>query len=116
FRYGSTRTDATRDREVKTLRQIKRVMIIVIGFTVLLVGIVLIVLPGPALIVIPAGLGILAVECEWARRWLCKTKEGISQGREVGKQYRAIESVRSWGQRLGLAFGRALKSFRPFKS
>ena len=52
------------------LNQIKRVVIAVVGGTVLTLGIALIVLPGPAFIVIPAGLAILAMEFAWARRWL----------------------------------------------
>jgi hypothetical protein len=35
----------------------------------------MIVLPGPAFIVIPLGLGILSIEFAWARRWLRKVKE-----------------------------------------
>jgi tellurite resistance protein TerC len=54
----------------RTVRQVKRIMIAIVGGTVLLFGIVLIVLPGPAILVIPAGLGILAIEFAWARRWL----------------------------------------------
>jgi tellurite resistance protein TerC len=42
----------------------------VVGGTVLLIGIAMIILPGPAFVVIPAGLGILAVEFAWARRLL----------------------------------------------
>jgi tellurite resistance protein TerC len=34
----------------------------------------MIVLPGPAFIVIPAGLGILALEFAWAKRWLHEVK------------------------------------------
>ena len=40
----------------------------------MVIGIVMIVTPGPAVVVIPAGLAILAVEFEWARRWLRRTK------------------------------------------
>ncbi|MCL4306330.1 PGPGW domain-containing protein [bacterium] len=47
-----------------------------IGFTVLGVGVLLIVLPGPAFIVIPIGLAILATEYAWARRYLRRFKEG----------------------------------------
>ena len=53
-----------------TLRQARRIAIVIIGFTVLLAGLALIVLPGPAFIVIPVGLGILSIEFAWARRWL----------------------------------------------
>ena len=57
------------DRFVKEgIRAARRVIIAVVGLTVLIVGILLLVLPGPAFIVIPIGLGILAVEFEWARR------------------------------------------------
>lgn len=40
----------------------------VLGITVLLIGIAMIVLPGPAIIVIPLGLAILGSEYAWARR------------------------------------------------
>ena len=40
----------------------------------MLVGVALIILPGPAFIEIPAGLAILAIEFAWARRLLEKAK------------------------------------------
>lgn len=48
----------------------RKVVVGVIGFTVVIIGVVLLVLPGPAFIVIPAGLAILALEFAWARHWL----------------------------------------------
>ena len=68
---------------LKSLRQARRLIIAVIGFTVLLIGIALLVLPGPAIIVIPVGLTILATEFVWARTLLKKVKTGmqsISEG------------------------------------
>lgn len=56
-------------------RLARRIAISVVGFTVLLIGIAMIALPGPAIIVIPIGLGILGLEYAWARRWLLKVKE-----------------------------------------
>jgi tellurite resistance protein TerC len=47
---------------------VRKVVIAVIGTTILLIGLALIVLPGPAFIVIPIGLSILASEFIWARR------------------------------------------------
>lgn len=47
---------------------IRKVVYSVIGVTVVLIGIVMIVLPGPAFVVIPLGLAILASEYAWARR------------------------------------------------
>lgn len=57
------------------LRSAKKVIVFVVGTTVLLLGIALLVLPGPAFIVIPVGLGILATEFVWAKRLLRKFKE-----------------------------------------
>ena len=57
------------------LRLAKRIVISIVGFTVLAIGIAMIALPGPAFIVIPAGLGILGLEFAWARRWLQKVKD-----------------------------------------
>jgi len=48
----------------------KRLVVAVIGFTVILVGVALLVLPGPGIAVIIGGLAILAVEFAWARRIL----------------------------------------------
>ena len=58
------------------LRHVRRVAVAVIGATVLAIGVAMIVLPGPATVVIPLGLGILAAEFAWARRMLQKLKEG----------------------------------------
>jgi tellurite resistance protein TerC len=57
------------------LRNLKRIIIALVGSTVLLVGVAMIILPGPAFLVIPAGLGILAVEFAWAREMLRRVKE-----------------------------------------
>lgn len=66
------------------LKTIKRILVAVIGGTVLLIGIALIVLPGPAFLVIPAGLAILAMEFAWARHWLEKTRQFIARARPGG--------------------------------
>jgi tellurite resistance protein TerC len=68
-----------------SVRQARRLVIAVIGTTVLLLGIALIVLPGPAFIVIPVGLAILAVEFAWARRLLHRVRRGISETLRNGR-------------------------------
>lgn len=60
-----------------TWRTMRRLFILVIGLTVLLIGIVMIVTPGPSVLVIPLGLAILGIEFAWARRWLAKFKSYI---------------------------------------
>lgn len=52
------------------LKPIRQIVIFVLGMSVLAVGIAMIVLPGPATVLIPAGLAILATEFVWAARWL----------------------------------------------
>jgi len=63
---------------LKSIKQAKKLIIAVIGFTVLLTGIAMIVLPGPAIVVIPIGLAILATEYVWARRLLDRVKSSTS--------------------------------------
>lgn len=59
-----------------TLKAARRICVALIGGTVLLVGVIMLVTPGPALLVIPAGLAILALEFRFAALWLRKLKEG----------------------------------------
>jgi tellurite resistance protein TerC len=66
----------------RTLGQAKRLIVIVIGFTVLAAGVAMIVLPGPAVVVIPVGLAILATEFIWARKLLVTVKERIQRMRK----------------------------------
>lgn len=62
-----------------TLGVARRVVVGVIGGTVLLLGVALLVLPGPAFIVIPVGLAILSLEFAWARKWLLAVRRRISR-------------------------------------
>jgi len=63
---------------ITTFKQAKRLIKVVIGFTILLFGIALIVLPGPAVIVIPIGLSILATEFVWARKLYKRFGDGAT--------------------------------------
>lgn len=60
---------------------LRKLIIAVIGGTVLLIGIALIVLPGPAFIVIPIGLAILATEFAWAGRMVARAKRMVAKAR-----------------------------------
>ena len=62
-----------------TYKTSRRIVVAVVGASVLLLGIIMIVAPGPAFIVIPVGLAILAIEFVWARHWLKKLREMISR-------------------------------------
>ena len=61
-----------------TYKLAKRIVITVVGISILVIGIVMIIAPGPALILIPVGLAILGLEFAWARLWLKRLRESIS--------------------------------------
>lgn len=61
-----------------TYRIARRIAVSVVGTTVLLLGLVMIVTPGPAVVFIPVGLAILGLEFAWARNWLRRVRESIS--------------------------------------
>jgi len=60
-----------------TLRTMRQLFILVIGLTVVLIGIAMIVLPGPGVLTIIVGLAILGIEFAWARRWMAKLRSYI---------------------------------------
>lgn len=62
-----------------TIKSVKKLIVAVIGFTILIIGIFMIILPGPAFILIPLGLAILATEFIWAKKILDKVKQKISE-------------------------------------
>ncbi len=77
-----------------TYRQARRVVILIVGSSILLIGVVMIFLPGPAILIIPVGLGVLSIEFAWARLWLMKFKKGAKGLRDgVDKQ------VKKWTHR-----------------
>ncbi|MFZ9052291.1 hypothetical protein GWP57_01090 [Gammaproteobacteria bacterium] len=61
-----------------TYKMARRIAIAAVGATLLLLGVVMIVTPGPALVVIPIGLAVLSIEFAWARLWLRRVRKSIS--------------------------------------
>lgn len=61
-----------------TYKAARRIAVLAVGSTILAVGIVMIIVPGPAIVFIPIGLAVLAIEFAWARIWLRKVREGLS--------------------------------------
>lgn len=59
---------------LRTVEQVRRLSRIAGGFTLLLIGIVMLVTPGPGWLVIFLGLGLLAAEFVWARRLMDRIK------------------------------------------
>jgi tellurite resistance protein TerC len=69
---------------VKSVRTARRIVVAVVGGTVVLVGVALLVLPGPAMLVIPIGLAVLGLEFAWARHWLRRLRDGADAVFETG--------------------------------
>jgi tellurite resistance protein TerC len=53
----------------------RRAIVFLIGGLFLIVGVAMLVLPGPAVVFIPLGLAILATEFRWAKNWLAATRQ-----------------------------------------
>lgn len=77
-----------------TYKVARRVVILIVGVLVVLTGLIMLVTPGPAVIVVPIGLGILALEFAWARYLLKKLRSGaIGAVRVIGGD-KAAQKVR----------------------
>lgn len=68
---------------MESLQRAKRLIKIVVGFTVLLAGVAMLVLPGPGIVVIMLGLALLAAEYVWARRLLDRLKAAGHAARQA---------------------------------
>ena len=62
--------------------KVRKIIIGVLGGTVLVSGVLMIALPGPAILVIPAGLAILATEFEWAHNLNVRLQARVKAMRE----------------------------------
>ena len=73
--------DRVLDTLAPALRASRKLVIPIAGANVLAAGVLMLVLPRPAFVVIPAGLAILGVEFAWAHRWLLHVKESTASER-----------------------------------
>jgi len=88
----SSRTNAMPLAVRSSIKRIWKIIIIVVGATILLIGIALLILPGPGWFTIIIGLSILGGEFVWARRLLRKIKqEGRAVERTVRKEVKQVE-------------------------
>lgn len=94
-----------RRREIhKQLHWAPRVIVVTFGFLVLLAGLAMLVLPGPAILVIPIGLAILSLEFLWAEMLLDRALEsGVSFGGWLGRAIRNRQLVLATAAILGVA-------------
>lgn len=73
----------------------RKLIVAVVGTTAVLIGLAMLVLPGPALLVIPFGVAILGLEFAWARRLQHRLR---AQASRVAAQARARKRQRRWAQ------------------
>lgn len=72
--------------------RVRKLIVAVIGSTVVLLGLALIILPGPAVVVVPLGLALLATEFAWARRLI--RRGGVVWGKARRWQFRRRSTSR----------------------
>jgi uncharacterized protein (TIGR02611 family) len=88
--------DGVRERRERHLERnrLLRIGFAFFGFLVVLAGVAMLVLPGPGLLVIALGLGILALEFAWAERLLERTVDRMEQAAD------AVQEAKRWQQLL----------------
>jgi uncharacterized protein (TIGR02611 family) len=79
------RLQMRRERHLARSR-LYRLVFAVAGFTVLLAGLAMLLLPGPGLLVIVIGLTILALEFAWAERMLERAVDRMERARRATKE------------------------------
>ncbi|MDE0302354.1 MAG: PGPGW domain-containing protein [Gammaproteobacteria bacterium] len=83
---------------MKVPTPLRRVVVLIVGGTILLTGLVMLVTPGPGLVVILVGLATLASEFPWARRLLTRVREETgTRGRQAGSWWRRLRGRNSSG-------------------
>ncbi len=79
----------------KRFGKARKIIVTIVGGLLVLVGIILIFIPGPAFVVIPAGLALLATEFEWARTLLKKFREWLHTIREKWRAMRGKKPLKA---------------------
>lgn len=97
---ATIRSDSEVFRPAATIRfaRLRRTAVAIIGFTVLLIGLAMVVLPGPATLVIPLGLAILATEFVWAKRLLDQARATVARKgeRKQEQSHAADDQIGDW--------------------
>ncbi len=87
-------SNGAKDNRSFVARYGKRIFVIVAGSAVLIAGVAMLILPGPGLLVIVAGLAILATEFAWAERWMLRVRKRAEAAAEsAGTSLRAVVIV-----------------------
>jgi len=66
---------------------LKKILITIVGGLLVFIGLIFILLPGPAIIFIPAGLALLSLEYASAKIWLKKSQRAFKQAAQKSDQF-----------------------------
>ena len=88
------RLQSQRERHLQRSKPV-RALWVVAGFTILVIGLVMLVTPGPALVVIPVGLAILSLEFVWAETMLQRAIEQAEKAKQKASETTATQRVLS---------------------
>jgi uncharacterized protein (TIGR02611 family) len=77
----------------KLPKAVRVVVVSVLGGVVLAAGVIMIVTPGPAFVLIPLGLFLLASEFQWAQRWAQKLVDFFDKARARWRLWRRNRSA-----------------------
>jgi uncharacterized protein (TIGR02611 family) len=86
------RMRAYKERHLRRPKPV-RWLFVAAGFTILLAGLAMLVLPGPALAVIPIGLFVLALEFQWAETWLERSIHQADRAKQKAAQTSTLTRV-----------------------
>lgn len=108
-RDGSPRLTTSQERiaretaVTRSLRFARRVVLLVVGLTIVVIGVILMPLPGPGLLIVLGGLALLALEFAWARIWMQRIRDSASDVTEAvqGPEGRQLRK-RAWASLRGL--------------
>jgi uncharacterized protein (TIGR02611 family) len=79
--------DQLEDLSRLTVRQAKKLAVLIVGGGLLLAGVVMLALPGPGLLVILTGLTILGTHFVWARKLLARAKRETQSMMAKGRKF-----------------------------
>ena len=88
------RLQSQRERHLQRSKPV-RALYVAVGFTILAAGVAMLVTPGPAFVVIPVGLAILALEFTWAEALLQRAIEQGERAKQKASETTATQRVLS---------------------
>ncbi len=81
-----------RERHLQRSRPV-RYLFVAAGFTIFLLGVVMLVTPGPAFVLIPIGLALLSLEFTWAERLLDRSLEQAEKAKQKAAETTTTQRV-----------------------